>query len=128
MAKSPILRRIKYLESAWRVLHLAGREPAQFYHANDANTLPAAWCAAKRSHAKIVYDAHEFETGRFFSSDKIARFYRKIWVLPEKLFIHRANSIITVSPSIAERTQTFVSYTNSSGDFKLPRNIFVSSN
>ena len=93
---------IKYLEFAWHVWSLAGREPAQIYHANDSTTLPAAWLAAKRNHAKLVYDAHELETGRNFSGGSISIIYRAIWALPEKIFIHRVQSIITVSPSIAK--------------------------
>ena len=92
---------IKYLEFAWRVWQLAGREPAHVYHANDANTLPAAWLGAHRNHAKLIYDAHELETGRSFSSSKISKIYRKIWVFPERIFIHRTNCVITVSSSIA---------------------------
>ena len=93
---------IKYLEYAWRVWSLARHEHSQVYHANDANTLPAAWLAAKQNRAKLVYDAHELETGRSFSSTKITGIYRKLWALPERIFIHRVNDIITVSQSIAE--------------------------
>jgi glycosyltransferase involved in cell wall biosynthesis len=92
---------IKYLEYTWKVWRLAAHEPSQIYHANDANTLPAAWLAAKRNHAKLIYDAHEFESGRNFSSSKVAGIYRKLWALPEKIFIHQADAIITVSQSIA---------------------------
>jgi len=93
---------IKYLEYAIQVWLLAKNEPAQVYHANDANTLPAAWLASKRNHAKLVYDAHELETGRNFSGSSIAGIYRSIWSLPEKFFIHKVNTIITVSPMIAD--------------------------
>jgi hypothetical protein len=55
---------VKYLEFTWRVWRLAAREPARVYHAHDANTLPAAWLAARHNHASLVYDAHELETGR----------------------------------------------------------------
>ena len=92
---------IKHLEFALRVWQLAGHEPAQIYHAKDANTLPAAWLASKRNHAKLIYDSHELETGRNFPSNNVAGIYRKLWTLPEKIFIRQANSIITVSPSIA---------------------------
>ena len=93
---------IKYLEYAIQVWLLAGHEPAHVYHANDANTLPAAWLASKRNHAKLVYDAHELETGRNFSGSSIAGIYRSIWSFPEKFFIHKVHSIITVSPMIAD--------------------------
>src|SRR4030042_3820907 len=92
---------IKYLEFIWHVWRLAGQKPAQIYHANDANTLPAAWLAARRTHAKLVYDAHELETGRDFGGSYIAKIYKKIWSWPERLFIHQADKTITVSLSIA---------------------------
>jgi glycosyltransferase involved in cell wall biosynthesis len=92
---------IKYLEFAWQIWRLSGRNPAQIYHANDANTLPAAWLASKRNHAKLVYDAHELETGRNFSGGSITGIYRSIWTFPEKIFINKVQSVITVSPSIA---------------------------
>ena len=92
---------IKYLEFAWRVWQFAGREPAHVYHANDANTLPAAWLAAKRNQARLVYDAHELETGRNFLGSHIASVYRAIWSFPEKIFIRKAQFVITVSRSIA---------------------------
>lgn len=91
---------IKYLEFALLVWRLAGRQPAQIYHANDANTLPAAWIAVKRNQAKLVYDAHELETGRDFGGGYVSELYRHIWPWPERLFIHRAHIVITVSPSI----------------------------
>ena len=91
---------IKYLEFALQVWRLAGRQPAQIYHANDANTLPAAWIAVKRNHAKLVYDAHELETGRDFGGGYVTGLYRYIWSWPERLFIRRAHIVLTVSPSI----------------------------
>jgi glycosyltransferase involved in cell wall biosynthesis len=92
---------IKYLEFAWRVWRLSAREPAQIYHANDANTLPAAWFVASRNHGKLVYDAHELETGRNFGNSKISWIYRSIWAWPEKLFIHKAQAVLTSSMSYA---------------------------
>ena len=92
---------VKYLEFAWQVWQLFSREPAQVYHANDANTLPAAWVVARRNHAKIVYDAHELETGRNFGNSKFASIYRYMWAWPEKLFIRKAHTVFTVNNSIA---------------------------
>ena len=93
---------IKYLEYAWQVWKQAGNESVQIYHAKDASTLPAAWLAARRNHAKIIYDSHELETGRYFSSKKVIGIYRKLWALPERIFIRHADSVITVSPLIAK--------------------------
>src|SRR5438105_4862320 len=33
--------------------------PADIVHAHDFDTLPAAWVAARRTGARLVYDAHE---------------------------------------------------------------------
>jgi glycosyltransferase involved in cell wall biosynthesis len=92
---------IKYLEFAWRVQQLTKKEPAQVYHANDANTLPAAWWVARQNHAKIIYDAHELEVGRDFNNSRLSWIYRSIWAWPEKLFIKKATNVLTVSQSIA---------------------------
>ncbi len=92
---------IKYIEFAWRVWSLAGCEPIQVFHANDANTLIGAWLAAKRHNAKIIYDVHELETGRNFGNSSISRIYQHLWSFPEKFFIHRVQYVITVNASIA---------------------------
>jgi glycosyltransferase involved in cell wall biosynthesis len=92
----------KYIEFCWRAWRLAGRSPASVYHANDANTLPAAWLAARRNRARLVYDAHELETGRNFRGNRLAGIYRRLWALPERLLIRRADVVITVSQPIAE--------------------------
>jgi glycosyltransferase involved in cell wall biosynthesis len=93
---------VKYLEFAWRVLRYARREPAQVYHANDANTLPAAWLAARSAKAAMLYDSHELETGRNFGSSQLAGLYRIMWAWPERLFIHKASAVMSASPSYAE--------------------------
>jgi glycosyltransferase involved in cell wall biosynthesis len=92
---------IKYLEYIWRVWRLSVRDPAQIYHANDANTLPVTWIVAHLHHSKIVYDAHELETGRNFGSSKLSWIYRSIWAWPEKLFIRTVQAVITANSSIA---------------------------
>ncbi len=93
---------VKYLEFAWRVLRFARKEPAQVYHANDANTLPAAWLAARRTKAALLYDAHELETGRNFGSSHLASVYRNVWAWPEKILIHKTRTVITVNTSVGD--------------------------
>ena len=66
---------IKYAEFARRVQQLARQHPTDIYHANDANTLPAAWLAARRNNAALIYDAHELETGRNFGNSRLASIY-----------------------------------------------------
>jgi glycosyltransferase involved in cell wall biosynthesis len=96
---------IKYFEFGLKAWQLAGLHPANVYHANDALTLPAAWLAANRNHAKLVYDAHELETGREVSSSRLAEVYKRTWAFPEKAFIRRADAVITVNESIANELE-----------------------
>ena len=99
--KGSLSRAARYVEYAWKIWQMASKDPADIYHANDAITLPAAWIATKRTSSRLVYDAHELETGRDFSNSTLSRIYRLFWALPEKIFIRRANTVITVSASIA---------------------------
>lgn len=92
---------IKYLEFASQVWRLAGYEPAQVYHAHDANTLLASWLAAQRNHARLVYDAHELETGRNFGHSRLSPIYQRTWAWPERLLIGKADAVLTVSEGIA---------------------------
>lgn len=94
---------VKYIEYTLRVWIQARRHRADIYHANDANTLPAAWLAAKLNKARLVYDAHELETGRSWAASRVAGFYKKYFPLPEKFFIRHADAVITVNQSIARR-------------------------
>jgi len=91
----------KYLEYGFLVWRLAGREPAQVYHAHDANTLPAGWLASRRAGAHLVYDAHELETGRSFNS-RLPGIYQRVWAWPERAFIRQADAVLTVSESVAD--------------------------
>jgi len=93
---------VKYLEFIVRVQRFASLEPARVYHAHDANTLLPAWLAARRTGARLVYDAHELETGRSFAGSRLAGFYQRIWVWPERTLIRRTDAVITVSEGIAD--------------------------
>lgn len=93
---------IKYLEFAAQVWRAAGDTRAEVYQANDANTLPAAWIAARRNRARLVYDAHELETGRNFGSSHLAGIYRQMWAWPERALIRHVDAVMTVSGGIAE--------------------------
>ena len=94
---------LKYLEYAAKVWQISRKEPiANVVHAHDGNTLLAASLAAKRIGAKLVYDAHELETGRNTANLKLASLYKHIWAWPERLFIKKASAVITVSNGIAD--------------------------
>jgi len=93
---------VKYLEFAARVSPILGREKPHALHAHDAKPLPIAWFASRRTGARLVYDAHELETGRNFGSTRLTRGYQHLWAWPERLFIHRTDAVITVCNGIAD--------------------------
>jgi glycosyltransferase involved in cell wall biosynthesis len=68
-------------------------------HAHDLYTLPAGHKIARRTGAKLIYDAHELETSRngvTSSLDKLARARMEGWL------IGACDAVITVSDSIAD--------------------------
>lgn len=93
---------VKYIEFAFRFWTASRHWHSQVYHANDANTLPAAWLAARADRAALVYDAHELETGRSFGNSTLSGVYQRVWAWPEKFLIHKADVVITVSNGIAD--------------------------
>jgi glycogen(starch) synthase len=68
-------------------------------HANDFDTLPAAWLAARRSEARLVYDAHEIYTDQ---EPDPPRLYRAVVATLEGLLARRADAVSTVSEPIAD--------------------------
>ena len=98
-----IARLIKLVEYLLRCSLVALQTNAQVYHAHDANTLPIGWLAARLRRAALVYDSHEFERGRNWGASNLPALFRRLWVLPEQLFIRSADLVITVSTSIAEQ-------------------------
>ncbi|MBN1922878.1 MAG: glycosyltransferase family 4 protein [Anaerolineae bacterium] len=97
---------IKYLEFVHGVVGITRQNRVTVFHAHDANTLPAAWLAAKLHKAALIYDAHELETGRNFGNSTLAGIYRRFWALPEQLLIRKADAIITVCNGIADELVT----------------------
>ena len=93
---------VKYLEFVARVLSLLVHDVPHVVHAHNVNTLPVAWLAVRRTGARLVYDAHELETGRNFGSKRIAGIYRRMWAWPERAFIRHADAVITVCDGIAD--------------------------
>lgn len=76
---------------------LAESLTADIYHAHDLNTLIPAYWAAKKTHAKTVYDSHELFT-EIQTWGRIERyFYRKL----EAFIIKRVDKVITINNSIA---------------------------
>ena len=61
-------------------------------HAHDVNTLPTAWRAARRTGARLVYDAHEISTDR-----EGYRELRGLIAWAEKRLMPRADATITTT-------------------------------
>ena len=68
--------------------------------ANDLATLGCGATLAQSLGAKLIYDAHELELGRNNVGDNLAEQIREAF---ERKFIRRADAVITVSETIAER-------------------------
>jgi len=74
---------------------------AAIYHAQDLYSLPVAWLGAKRHGRPLIYDSHEYYLGTAALSRR--RLERSIWWFVERMFIGRADEVITVCDTIADR-------------------------
>lgn len=72
---------------------------SDIYHANDLNTLPVGFFLAKFRRAKLVYDSHELYVEQYSNT---SIFYKKLLSFIEKIYIRKADAVITVNDSIAE--------------------------
>jgi glycogen(starch) synthase len=79
----------------------AGRKLGRFdvVHANDLDTLPAAALLARRSGARLVYDAHELYTTQ---EPDPPRAHRRVSAALEGSLARRADLVSTVSAPIAD--------------------------
>ncbi|MEZ4756108.1 MAG: glycosyltransferase [Flavobacteriales bacterium] len=93
-----------YAEYNLRLLLLLLTRPAQLVLANDLDTLPAAFVAARLKGAELVYDSHEFftEVPELFRPDGGSRMARRVWLALERALFPRLRRVITVNDSIAE--------------------------
>jgi len=89
---------VKYFEFLVRVF-FRYRNRVDVVHCNDLNAMPIGYLLKKfsRNKVKIVYDCHEYETER----DGTSSFEKKVLKFVEKYLIKFADSVITVSDSIA---------------------------
>jgi glycosyltransferase involved in cell wall biosynthesis len=80
-------------------LYLAGRTLAPFavVHANDLDTLPAALLLARRTGARVVYDAHELYSEFEAPAPRVGR---RLLLLLERRLARRADAVVTVSEGI----------------------------
>lgn len=92
---------LRYLEFTVRAAHLLAAMDPDVCHAHAVQALPACWLASRVKRCHLIYDAHEYERGRDFSSARnIPALMKLAWSLPESLFI-RKGKVITVSDSLA---------------------------
>jgi glycosyltransferase involved in cell wall biosynthesis len=82
-------------------LYRTGRILGRFdvVHANDLDTLPAAWLLARASGARLVYDAHELYTEQ---EPDPPRLHRAVARATEGALARRADAVVTVSELIAD--------------------------
>lgn len=90
---------LKYAE--WVVRVVQRFRGYDIVHCNDINTLPAGVLlkALSRGNARIVYDAHEFESNRKAGQSRVS--IRSLQML-EGFLIRFADKVITVSDGIAD--------------------------
>jgi len=93
-----IFKIIKYFEFFCRIVKKY-RE-SDVFHCNDLDALPIGVIIKKffNKNAKVVYDAHEYETEVRW----LKGFQKKIYKIVERLLIGYADKIITVSNAIAD--------------------------
>ena len=96
-SKNKLVQLLKYFEFVYKVIK--NYKNSDIVHCNDLNTLPIGVIIKKffNKNAKIVYDAHEYETETFH----LKGIEKKIVKIIEKYLIKYADKIITVSDSIA---------------------------
>jgi glycosyltransferase involved in cell wall biosynthesis len=92
-----------YAEYNLRLLLLLLLRRADLVLANDLDTLPAGYVAARLKGAVLVYDSHEFftEVPELFRPDGSSRTARRIWLALERALLPRSRHLITVNDSIA---------------------------
>ena len=95
-SKKSFVQLLKYIEFTYRVLK--NYRKYEIIHCNDLNTLPIG-VLIKFLHkdAKIVYDAHEYET----QTEGLSGIQKVLVKWLEQRLIKHANKVITVSNSIA---------------------------
>jgi glycosyltransferase involved in cell wall biosynthesis len=99
LPKNIFFKGIKYLELLYQLWKLYDNE--EIVHCNDLDTLPLGYFLRKfvNSSLKIVYDAHEWETGVYW----ITGLKRKLSKILERKLIYGVNKMFTVSLAIANK-------------------------
>ncbi|HAX85218.1 MAG TPA: hypothetical protein DCY91_02900 [Cyanobacteria bacterium UBA11370] len=93
-------RPLCFLDYHFRSLEVVKQERADIYHAHDLNVLAAAYQAARRHGAKLVYDSHEFYVERN-RQPRRSRIGKLLVSRFERFLMRRSDAVITVSEAIA---------------------------
>jgi glycogen synthase len=104
---------VRELRGVWRLGRLVrltielvratrGMDRIDIVHANDLDSLPAAWRIARIHRARLVYDAHELYTSQ---EPNPPRIHRYITGILEGLLGRRADEVVTVNDPIADELQ-----------------------
>src|SRR3954447_24914583 len=97
--KRAIPFKLHRLISGFTIARAAARLRPDVVHAHDVAMLPSGWLAARLTGARLVYDSHEYAAGVPWRTGAMHRLVG----LVERLFVPRADAVITVSDGIAAR-------------------------
>jgi glycosyltransferase involved in cell wall biosynthesis len=94
------LYRLGRLAARTATLVRAGRTigSVEVVHANDLDTLPAAYLLAREASSRLVYDAHELYTDFEPNPPRLAR---RLLAALERTLARRADAVLTVSEPLA---------------------------
>jgi len=99
---TPLGRGPRYFWRVHRLFSRAAREiPAAVYLASDLYTLPALASASSKHGARLVFDSRELYA--HLDSTAGRPWVRGVWTAVEKRYIRRAEAVLTVNNSIADR-------------------------
>jgi glycogen(starch) synthase len=95
-----LFRLVRLAATTWRLAHRARRlGDFDIVHANDLDTLPAAWLASRRDGTRLVYDSHEIYADQ---EPDPPRIFRRVALALERATARRADAVVTVSEPIAD--------------------------
>lgn len=96
-SSSAVLRIWEQLRWSFQVFREWAKEPVSVVNAHSVAVLPVCHAIAKRTGARLIYDAHELETETSTSQG----LQRKIFKAIERLYISRCDTVFVVNQSIA---------------------------
>jgi glycosyltransferase involved in cell wall biosynthesis len=99
-SKHRVVQLFKYAEAVVKMTAAAFRLRPGFVHANDLNTLPIGFLAARLLRVPLIYDAHELwsETHQMGS---FPRWMLRLATSAERALSRRSTKVLTVSEGIA---------------------------